>query len=345
MTHVSEDLDWKDLQAKAAAGKEAKVMAQHVVDLLQELRAAEKDRDLARTEINKMKDDFNLQSIQLEKLGDDLRKAQKSVTPSGELTEWKNKVATLEADTKGKAQFIAQLEKEGMDAKNKLAELQSKTAGSAGADARVKELEAKLAAKDKEITDLAGKIQAVDSIKADFERMKADGAAAPAGKAEFEKEKEEFESEKKKLFAEMENFEVGLRMEMEQKDEKVKELETQVKELKEHPTVSPSAVMAASTAPTPRTKESLIAKLGLEKVTITRTPAPTAKDYAFPGVGEKAEVVTPTSSETRIICPKCSSTSLRVENDHSRVLSYMGGVPMYAKKYICRKCMYDFRVD
>jgi hypothetical protein len=344
VTNVSEDLDWKDLQSKAAAGKEAKVNAQHVIDLLQELRTVEKDRDLARSEINKMKDDFNLQSVQLERLGDDLKRAQKAATPSGELTELKNKIATLEADAKSKGQFIAQLEKESMDAKNKLAELQSKAAGAASAEARIKELQAMLTAKDKEIEDMEGNLQAVESIKADFEKMKLATASVP-GKEEFEKEKADFESEKKKLFAEMENFEVSLRMEMEQKDEKLKELEAQVKDLKEHPVVAPSAVMAAATAPTQHTKESLIAKLGLEKVDMARTPVPAGKDYAFPGVGEKAEVITPATTESRIICPKCSSTSLRIENDRSRVLSYMGGVPMYAKKYICRKCMYDFRVD
>ncbi|MBN2152996.1 MAG: hypothetical protein JW839_16205 [Candidatus Lokiarchaeota archaeon] len=347
---MSEDLDWNDLQSKAAAGKEAKVQAQHVIDLLQELRTAEKDRDLARNEINKMKDDFNLQSVQLEKLGEELRKLQKAAPPSGEITELKNKVATLEADTKGKAQFIAQLEKEAMDAKNKLAELQSKATGSPDAEARVKDLEAKLADKEKELVEVAGRLEAADSIKADFEKLKAEGAPAP-GREELEKEKADFEDEKKKLFAEMENFEVGLRMEMEQKDERVKELEAQIAELKAHPVAPPSAVMAASTAPAapappaPRSKESLIAKLGLEGVTISRTPVPAGKDYAYPGIGAKADVVTQSTGETRIVCPKCNSTSLRIENDRSRVLSYMGGVPMYAKKYICRRCSFEFRVD
>jgi len=78
---------------------------------------------------------------------------------------------------------------------------------------------------------------------------------------------------------------------------------------------------------------------------MARTPVPAGKDFAYPGVGGKADVITPASTESRIICPKCSSTSVRVESDRSRVLSYMGGVPMYAKKYVCRKCMYDFRVD
>ncbi len=342
---MSEDIDWNDIQAKAAAGKEAKLQAQHVIDLLQELRNAEKDRDLARTEINKMKDDFNLQSVQLEKLGEDLKKVQKTAPPSGELTELKNKIATLDADNKGKAQFIAELEKESMDAKNKLAELQSKAAGSAGSDARVKELEEKLAAKDKEIADMAGQVQAVEAIKADFEKIKAASGTVP-GKEDFEKEKADFEDEKKKLFAEMENFEVGLRMEMEGKDARIKELEDQVKDLKEHPAVAPSAVMAATTAPAPRpTKESLIAKLGLDSVTIAKTPVPAGKDYAYPGVGAKVDVVTQASTDTRIVCPKCGNTSVRPENDRSRVLSYMGGVPMYAKKYICKKCMFDFRVD
>nr|MDO8086263.1 hypothetical protein [Candidatus Sigynarchaeum springense] len=340
---MSEDIDWNDLNQKAAAGKEAKVQAQHVVDLLQELRTAEKDRDLARNEINKMREDFNLQSVQLEKLADDLRKAQKAPPPSAELGELKNKVATLEAGTKGKAQFIAQLEKEAMEAKNKLAELQ-KAAGSADADARVKELEAKLSAKEKELQEMAAKVEAVDAIKADFEKIKAASGAVP-GKEEFEKEKAEFEDEKKKLFAEMESFEVGLRMEMEQKDAKIKELEAQIADLKEHPAVTPSAVMAATTAPAPRTKESLITKLGLEGVTISKTPVPAGKDYAFPGVGAKADVVIQAPTETRIVCPKCGNTNIKPENDRSRVLSYMGGVPLYAKKYVCKKCMFEFRVD
>ncbi|NMC04141.1 MAG: hypothetical protein GYA24_02960 [Candidatus Lokiarchaeota archaeon] len=341
---MSEDLDWKDLQAKATAGKEAKVNAQHVLDLLQELRTAEKDRDLARSEIAKMKEDFNLQSTQLEKLAEDLKKSQKAATPSGELVELRNKIATLEADARGKAQFIAQLERESVEAKNKLAEMQSKVTNIPGAEARIKELEAKLAAKESEIAEMAGKLQAVESIKADFEKMRLATASMP-GKEDFEKEKAEFELEKKKLFSEMENFEVGLRMEMEQKDDKIKELEAQINELKEHPVAAPSAVMASSMAPSPRTKESLIAKLGLDNATVARTPVPAGKDYAFPGVGEKADVIAVASGESRIVCPKCNSTSLRIENDRSRVLSYMGGVPLYAKKYICRKCMYDFRVD
>jgi hypothetical protein len=348
---MSEDIDWKDLQSKAAAGKEAKVQPQHVLDLLQEVRSAEKDRDLARSEINKMKADFNLQSIQLEKLGVDLKKAQKSATSSGELTELRNKIASLEGDNKGKAQFIGQLEKDTMDAKNKLADVQAKASGSAGAEARAKELEAKLGAKEKELDEMTERLKAMESIKADFEKIKAEGIAAAGsasalGKVDLEKEKVEFENEKKKLFAEMENFEVSLRMEMEQKDEKLKALEDQVKEMKEHPVVAPSPVMVATTAPATRpSKESLIAKLGLDKVDMIRKPVPAAKDYAYPGVGEKTEVVAGSSAESRIVCPKCSSTSLRIESDRSRVLSYMSGVPMYAKKYICRKCMYDFRVD
>ena len=72
---MSEDIDWKDIEAKAASGKEAKIKPQLVLDLLQELRTAEKDRDLAKNESTKMQDDFNKQSAQLEKLGDDLKKS------------------------------------------------------------------------------------------------------------------------------------------------------------------------------------------------------------------------------------------------------------------------------
>ena len=42
---MSEDIDWKDLEAKSAVGKDVKIKPQLVIDLLQELRTAEKDRD------------------------------------------------------------------------------------------------------------------------------------------------------------------------------------------------------------------------------------------------------------------------------------------------------------
>nr|MDO8113003.1 hypothetical protein [Candidatus Sigynarchaeota archaeon] len=340
---MSDEIDWKDVEAKAAAGKETKILAQRVLDLLQEIRTAEKDRDLARNEINKMQQDFNLQSAQLEKLGQELKKASKVAVPTSEVTELKNKIATMDADNKSKSQFIAQLEKDVTDARNKMEEVKGKAKAGEGADAKIKDLESKLGEKEKEIADLQDKVKDIDALKSEFDKVKASFAAAPGLEA-FEKEKADFESEKKKLFKEMEDFEVSLRMEMEQKDQKIKELEDQVKELKEHPVAAPSMVAARAAEPALRpSKESLIAKLGLERVEPKRMPA--GKDFAFPGVGEKTEVAPMASGDQRVVCPKCGNTNVKVESDRSRVLSYMGGVPYYAKKYVCKKCATDFRVD
>lgn len=42
--------------------------------------------------------------------------------------------------------------------------------------------------------------------------------------------------------------------------------------------------------------------------------------------------------EGRRICPKCGGTSFNAVEDKSQVLHQMGGVKIYAKKYICKGC-------
>ena len=42
--------------------------------------------------------------------------------------------------------------------------------------------------------------------------------------------------------------------------------------------------------------------------------------------------------EGRRVCSKCSGTSFNTVEDKSQVLHQMGGVKIYAKKYICRGC-------
>ena len=68
---------------------------------------------------------------------------------------------------------------------------------------------------------------------------------------------------------------------------------------------------------------------------------------------EKAETelstlqpVAPTeyTSEERLVCPSCGSKGkdLKVEEDKSKVLSYVGHSPLYAKVNVCKKCGYKF---
>lgn len=42
--------------------------------------------------------------------------------------------------------------------------------------------------------------------------------------------------------------------------------------------------------------------------------------------------------EGRRICSECQGTSFNTVEDKSQVLHQMGGVKIYAKKYICKKC-------
>ncbi|MFX1477738.1 MAG: hypothetical protein ACFFCI_06370 [Promethearchaeota archaeon] len=45
--------------------------------------------------------------------------------------------------------------------------------------------------------------------------------------------------------------------------------------------------------------------------------------------------------EGRRVCPECSGTAFNTVEDKNQVLHQMGGVKIYAKKYVCRKCGYE----
>jgi len=42
--------------------------------------------------------------------------------------------------------------------------------------------------------------------------------------------------------------------------------------------------------------------------------------------------------EGRRICPKCGGTAFNTVEDQSQVLFQQGGMKIYAKSYVCRKC-------
>ncbi|MEX2716360.1 MAG: hypothetical protein Q6370_008670 [Candidatus Sigynarchaeota archaeon] len=57
---------------------------------------------------------------------------------------------------------------------------------------------------------------------------------------------------------------------------------------------------------------------------------------------EPATPETEFASESRIICPMCGNIDIKNVEDKTRVLSYVGHVPIYGKKHICKKCSYEF---
>ena len=48
--------------------------------------------------------------------------------------------------------------------------------------------------------------------------------------------------------------------------------------------------------------------------------------------------------EERVTCPMCGAVGNNIKQieDKSKVLSYVGHIPMYAKKHVCKKCGYEF---
>ena len=46
-------------------------------------------------------------------------------------------------------------------------------------------------------------------------------------------------------------------------------------------------------------------------------------------------------TETRRVCPKCSGTAFNAVEDKTQLLHSMGGVKIYAKKYVCRSCGHE----
>ncbi|MHA1509756.1 MAG: hypothetical protein ACTSO6_13760 [Promethearchaeota archaeon] len=51
------------------------------------------------------------------------------------------------------------------------------------------------------------------------------------------------------------------------------------------------------------------------------------------------------SYETRIVCPLCQAVGkdIREVEDKKTILYYRGGIPIYAKKYVCKKCGYEWK--
>lgn len=46
--------------------------------------------------------------------------------------------------------------------------------------------------------------------------------------------------------------------------------------------------------------------------------------------------------EERVVCPMCGAVDVKQVEDKTKVLSYVGHIPIYAKKTQCRKCGYEF---
>jgi uncharacterized protein with PIN domain len=44
------------------------------------------------------------------------------------------------------------------------------------------------------------------------------------------------------------------------------------------------------------------------------------------------------SSGTRVVCPKCGSIRVRSSDEKGKVMTYIGGMPVYKKLWVCKDC-------
>ena len=76
----------------------------------------------------------------------------------------------------------------------------------------------------------------------------------------------------------------------------------------------------------------------------TPAPAPAATTVSPSALVEKQraedEQTTAPPVEGRRTCPSCGGFDFNAVEDKSQLLSAMGGIKIYAKNYVCKKCGY-----
>ncbi|MFX1427214.1 MAG: hypothetical protein ACFFBE_12240 [Promethearchaeota archaeon] len=57
---------------------------------------------------------------------------------------------------------------------------------------------------------------------------------------------------------------------------------------------------------------------------------------------EEAKMEEKPPIDGRRVCPDCGGTAFATHEDKSQILHQMGGVKIYAKKYVCKQCGYEY---
>ncbi len=77
-------------------------------------------------------------------------------------------------------------------------------------------------------------------------------------------------------------------------------------------------------------------------VSVSSTPSTTVKPSAVvEKQEEEAKLEEKPPVEGRRVCPECGGTAFNAVEDKTQVLHQMGGVKIYAKKYVCRSCGHE----
>lgn len=91
--------------------------------------------------------------------------------------------------------------------------------------------------------------------------------------------------------------------------------------------------------------------LKTEPVTVSTTPTTLVASSPAATTVKPSTVVDKQEEEARLeekppiegrrVCPECGGTSFATHEDRNQVLHQMGGVKIYAKKYVCKKCGWE----
>ncbi len=91
--------------------------------------------------------------------------------------------------------------------------------------------------------------------------------------------------------------------------------------------------------------DTLIKSEGAKKNVSVSTSSTSSKTIKPSNIVEKQEEEEKLEAkpiiEGRRICPNCNGTAFNTVEDKSQVLHQMGGIKIYAKKYICKSCGFE----
>jgi chromosome segregation ATPase len=117
-----------------------------------------------------------------------------------------------------------------------------------------------------------------------------------------------------------------------QLQDEISSKDARIKELSQPQAVfEPSIVHKTPAAPTfsvPSTPEPVMAAHELGRMSPTPAAEPSPPMPSMGGGGRR-------------VCPNCGSSQIKETEDRTRIVSYIPK-PMYAKKFVCRKCSYEF---
>ena len=92
--------------------------------------------------------------------------------------------------------------------------------------------------------------------------------------------------------------------------------------------------------------------LRTEPSSISSAPTTSTASIPTPSIVKPSAIVEKQEEEARMeekppvegrrVCPECGGTAFATHEDRGQVLHQMGGVKIYAKKYVCKQCGYEY---